>query len=131
MSRDRGEDIDGDEQLARFILTRRYIRQDNTVKPEAFIPPSDLNLSVTRHGTLTEEAVWACGDLIADAQNKDLHGRADVVTQAVRSGGLEVQAAPVPENPNHANIAGWPPEKPRQKVLAQLIAAAAEFRRRD
>jgi hypothetical protein len=39
---------------------------------------------------------------------------------------LRVVAAPIlPENLNHANVTGWPSEKPTQKIIAQQIAAAA------
>ena len=34
---------------------------------------------------------------------------------------------PTPEPRNHANIIGWPKEKPAQKIIAQEIAAAATF----
>ena len=32
----------------------------------------------------------------------------------------------LPENPNHANVIGWPAEKPAQKIIAQQIAAAVD-----
>jgi hypothetical protein len=38
---------------------------------------------------------------------------------------LAVAAAPVEGNPNHANVTGWPTEKPMQKIIAQKLAAAA------
>ena len=38
---------------------------------------------------------------------------------------LRVLAAPVSENPNHANVSGWPAEKSSQKTIAQQIALAA------
>jgi hypothetical protein len=38
---------------------------------------------------------------------------------------LQVVAAPVPENPNHANVIDWPAEKSAQKIIAQQIAEAA------
>jgi hypothetical protein len=38
---------------------------------------------------------------------------------------LHVVAAPLLENPNHANVTGWPGEKPAQKIIAQQISAAA------
>ena len=44
-----------DESLARFIFQRNYIRSDQTVKPNAFIPHPWPDLSVTRHFGLTEE----------------------------------------------------------------------------
>ncbi|MEX2120214.1 MAG: hypothetical protein WD847_11520 [Pirellulales bacterium] len=33
----------------------------------------------------------------------------------------------IPKNPNHANIGGWPMDKPAQKIIALEIAATAVF----
>jgi hypothetical protein len=52
-------------------------------------------------------------------------GRADVQVSVFQRQELHVVAAPLPENPNHANVTGWPAEKPAQKIIAQQIAAVA------
>ena len=122
------EVIAGGELLARFILQSSHIRQDHTVKPDAFIPHPYPDLSVTRHLELSEAQIWAIAVEVARSIPKTLYGRADIRAHVFRSQGLEVIAAPVPKNPNHSNVIGWPAGKPAQKIVAQQIAASAGFR---
>ena len=118
--------ITSDEWLARFIHYQRYIRQDRTVRPDAFIPHPYPDLSVTRHLHLSEAELWRIGRDVARQINKTLHGRVDAQVFVFQRQQLQLVADPVlPENPNHANVIGWPPEKPAQKIIAQQIAAAA------
>ncbi len=122
--------VTDDERLARFIVTNRWIRSDQTIRPDAFIPHPYPDLSVTRHKNLSEQELWRVGKGVADAAAKALHGRADVRASAVRRYTLEVEPDPVRGNPNHASIVGWPGEKPAQKIIAQQIAAECKFVRR-
>ncbi len=117
--------IEADEWLARFILYKRYIREDSTVRPDAFIPHPYPDLSVTRHLQVSENQLWEIGWRVARQARKTLHGRADVQASVFQRQELRVVAAPLPDNPNHANVIGWPAEKPAQKIIAQQIAAAA------
>jgi len=116
--------VSSDELLARFILYKSHLRQDGTVKPDAFIPHPWPDLSVTRHLQLLEADLWMIGWTIARQTAKILHGRADFRAAIVQQHKLEVVAAPVPNNPNHANIANWPHDKPAQKAIAQELAAS-------
>ena len=117
------------ELLARYITSSRWFRrQDQTVKQDAFIPPeSPLELSVTRHLNLSENDIWNIGREIATGQLRNLHGRADVETFHVTAQSLNVVPQPVLNNPNHANIVGWPPDKDARKMRALEIARAARF----
>jgi len=115
------------EMLARFVMVRRWIRQDNTVRSDAFIPPPDLNLSVTRHGTLSEHELWQRGHRVAEQRDKPLYGRADVSAMHVRDANLDAIEYPLYENPEHAHITGWPTEKSAQKAAAQQLAASAQY----
>lgn len=117
--------VDPNEWIARFIHYQRYIRQDRTVRPDAFIPYPWPDLSVTRHLQLTQTELWKIGQDVAREVGKTLHGRADVQAFVFQRQELRVVAAPLLENPNHANVVGWPVEKPAQKIIAQQIAAAA------
>ena len=116
------------ELLARFVMVDRWVRADQTIRPDAFIPPKDLNLSVTRHLTLSQDELWAIGQAVANAVARQpgavLHGRADIRTRDALQQNLRVEAASLPENRNHAHITGWP-EKAAQKSIAQQLAAAA------
>ncbi len=121
--------VDDHERLARFILFSGWFRKSElSVKPEAFVPHPYPDLSVTRHGELAERELWDIGKAIADFRpSATLYGRADIDVAEIRKHSLNVLAAPVKNNPNHANITGWPSEKPIQKALAQRIAAKAIF----
>jgi len=119
-----------DELLARFITSSRWFRkQDQTVKQDAFIPPENpLALSVTRHLNLTQDDIWIIGRGVAGTMVRNLHGRADVKTANVTAQRLNVVPQPVlPDNPNHANITGWPLEKNERKMRALELAKAAHF----
>lgn len=118
--------IDSDERLARFIHYQRYIRQDWTVRADAFIPYPYPDLSVTRHLQLSESELWEIARNVARQTNKPLHGRVDIKARVFQQQQLKVIADPVlPGNPNHTNVTGWPEKKPAQKRIAQEIAAAA------
>lgn len=67
--------VDPSERLTRFLLSKRQIRQDGTIRPEAFIPKPYLELSVTRHRDASETEIWEIGNAVANAQQKILHGR--------------------------------------------------------
>lgn len=117
--------IRSDEWLARFILNRTHIRHDRTVKQDAFIPHPHRDLSVTRHLQLSEAQLWEIARGVARQTHKLLQGRVDVQAAVFLRQELRVVADPIlPENPNHANVAGWPAEKPAQKIIAQQIVAA-------
>lgn len=126
-------DIEADELLARFIVSRRHIRSsDDTIRADAFIPHPYEELSVTRHRDATADELWTIGHIVAERQNKTLHGRGDVSASPIIALGLAVVPDPIvdhpelPDNPNHANVTGWPAgDKDRQRLLALQIAAEA------
>jgi len=80
--------ISPEERLARFITSKHWLRVDGTVKPDGFIPPADLNLSVTRHIGLSQEQLLKIGQdvvrEIADKRTAALYGRADLVVKQLR-----------------------------------------------
>lgn len=118
-----------EECLARFILFSQWIRSsDQTVRPDAFIPYPYPDLSVTRHINLSEEALWKIGQDVADTRPAKLYGRADIYASTAQQQHLRVDSAPVPNNPNHANITGWPTDKPAQKMIALQLAADSAYR---
>lgn len=117
--------VDSSEWLARFILFKRYLRKDRTIRPDGFIPHPWPDLSVTRHLQLTQTELWKIGQDVARKIGKTLHGRADVQALLFQRQDLRVVVAPLPENSNHANVVDWPVEKPAQKIIAQEIALAA------
>ena len=119
--------IAGEEMVARFITSSRWIRSDQTIRQDAFIPYPYPDLSVTRHKDLPDDELWRIGQKVAEARPTALYGRADVSVAQVRRQKLQVEARPIPENLNHACILGWPPDKPSQKSFAQELAAVARY----
>lgn len=117
-----------EEVLARYIVFSRWFRQDKTVKPDAFMPPENpLELSTTRHLNLSENEIWNIGNKVVAGQSRNLHGRADIEVFHVTSQLLSAVPAPTPENPNHANIIGWPDRKDARKLVALELARTARF----
>ena len=123
--------MSANEWLARFVTVKGWIRADNTIRQDAFIPPRDLNLSVTRHLKLSQDQLWKIGQGVVDAISEKHHarlfGRADLTAGAVLKAALRTEPAPIPGNPHHTHIAGWPTDKPAQKNIAQQLAAGAKF----
>jgi hypothetical protein len=120
------------ELLARFVTFRSRVRSDGTVKHDAWMPPKDLELSVTRHASLGEGEIWSRGHDVVAEVGGELFGRADITAGSVRSPespDIDVVESPIPRNPEHAHVVGWPPqsEKPRQMIIAKRLAAASIF----
>lgn len=91
------------------------------------MPHPYSELSVSLHHDMSSVQIHAVGRLVAEAQGLTYFGRADAGVSEVRSVNLDVEHAPVANNPNHANVVGWPADKASQKNLAQQVAAHALF----
>ncbi len=123
--------VDDDELLARFIVNSNEFRSDDTVKPKLFLPFSRVVLSVNRHRDSTEEEVWEVGAYVAATRKCSFYGRSDITATACNIAPLKVVAVPIkdepdqPDNPNHADITGYPATKAEQMSLATKLAAAA------
>lgn len=118
--------VGNEEQLARFVLFEKHVRKnDGTIKADAILPFKHVELSVSRHRGLSDCEVWELGRDVAEKRARPLVGRADFSALTARQQSLDV----IPSEPprNHANIVGWPPEKPAQMVRALEIAAQAKF----
>jgi hypothetical protein len=121
--------VDDDELLARFILNSNEFRGDDSVRPALFMPYKKVALSVNRHRDASLEETWQIGHAVAAQRMKTLYGRSDITVRACKVDSLSVVAKPLlAENPNHAEIVGYPPTREDQKSLAQVLAAAASRR---
>lgn len=116
-----------DEPLTRFIFSRSHFNvPKNRVKHQAFLPPTDLKLSVFRIEGLTDGEVWQIGEGLEAERDDHLHARADLASDAVVTVGLSAIRDEPP--PRHANIIGWPPDdKDSRKILAMELAAVASL----
>lgn len=121
--------VEDGERLARIILTEKHVRKDRlTAKPEAFLPYKHVELSVIRHRELTEDELWDVGREVAAKRERPLVGRGDFLARDARAQNLNVVPTIGPDLPrNHAEVVGWPPEKPAQLIRAAEIAAVATF----
>ena len=115
------------EWLARYLLRREYVRSDGSLRPDPFMPYKQVELSVTRHLGLDERELWEAGQSVAAATATTLHGRADVQAVVFVKQRLPVVQRPLAGNLNHADVVGWPADKPAQKEIALLIAREATF----
>lgn len=123
------EQVGDDEDLARFVTSKKHIKATK-VKPSAFLPnPSDNATSVYRHGGEPRSELWKIGD--DNLKVHRIYGAAFIKAGPLREALLDV----VGEEPplRHANIVGWPsdddPEmkKAREKELTLLIARQEEL----
>jgi hypothetical protein len=119
-------EVDAGEFLARFATQSGQFRADKTVKQDLFIPTANGEVSVMRHRDATVAEIWMIGRAVAAGMGRTLYGRSDVLARACATIGLRVDATPMPpDNPNHADINGWPEAKEDRKALAQKLAAVA------
>jgi hypothetical protein len=117
------------ETVTRYLMFGKWYRKDQTIKYEAFIPPDDLELSVTRLLEAAVSELWDVGARVATQAGRNLHGRADLAVQRFFSQQLRVQADVLDDNPNHAKVTGWPSDKAQQIIVAKQLAATPGLRR--
>jgi hypothetical protein len=99
-----------------------------------FVPHPHEELSVTRDRDATEDEVWNAGFEVARQRSESgprtftLHGRGDALAATYHDQNLQTLPDPVPGNPNHVNVTGWPKDdKAKQKLIALEIAKVAKF----
>jgi len=122
------EPVDQSEILSRFVVYKRWIRADNTVRPIAFTPNKNGETSVFRIYGITDKEIWDIGDYeVASKQNRPIHGRADIIASKIFLHELNVIPSEPPKR--HADITGWP-EESKQKQIALELADEARFHKR-
>jgi hypothetical protein len=118
--------VEDDELLARYVTQRGQFRpSDNQVKQNLFIPHPHKALSVTRHLEAIEAEIWAIGTDVSATLGRDLYGRVDIRANKCKIESLRVVEKPLINNPNHADVEGWPEAKEDQKAIALKLAASA------
>jgi len=113
--------------LARFIFNSDEKRDDGNVNHKLFMPYKWTELSVNRHREVSVEETWAIGFDIAIQRSKVPYGLANIRASSCCHSTLRVVPDPIlPNNPNHANIIGYPTGKEDQMALAKVLAASIE-----
>lgn len=125
------QNVDGDEAIARFITDKKYYRpSDRTVRPNAFMPASDNELSVYRVSGIVLAEILRIGiDYVARPRAKPLLGYAEVRASEFTVLGLNFVTTEVP-HPRHANVVGWP-ERVACRSKAQILAESARLHLAD
>lgn len=121
--------INSSESLGRYLTQKNHFsRMRNEVKPNAFFPPPNLQLSVYRIDGLTLDEIWKIGkENVVDsmAEPRNLYGIADVKARVVEEEKLTIMPDNLPSR--HANILDWPSEEARWLSITQRIAAEAKL----
>jgi len=136
LTADNVPEVESNERLSRFVFSRSHINQQTKLlKADAFVPHPYEELSVMRDREATEAEIWAAGHLIGEVRSKSvgrlvsLRGRGDAIAGTYHDQKLKTVPDPVPGNPNHVNVTGWPSkdDKASQKLIALEIAKVAKF----
>jgi hypothetical protein len=114
-----------DERITRYITEKGKIRP-STGKPgyNAYMPPTNLRLSVYRTEEMMDPEIWQVGDDFVSRPDRPVLARADLPARAYLSHQLAFDLDGRP-HPRHANVAGWSAEHSLQKMIALQLAEAS------
>lgn len=122
---------DEGEATSRFAFEDGYFRSgDGTVKPKAFRPDRQGEVSMFRTCDLEDGEIWQLGD-DAGAERipaKAAIARCELTIAQVRSVGLLYTIAEPPTR--HAVINGWPADDGQSQLKSLQLAQLASLRRR-
>ena len=115
------------EPLARFLVHGSDFKAASG-RPtyNAFMPSPSGETSVYRVEGLGHGDIRTIGAAHVEPYRGPLKGHAIQVVQAVVALGLVVESKPTP-HPAHANIKGWSLSRPRDRIVAEKIAATANL----
>jgi hypothetical protein len=123
--------IDPTENISRFIFSKDYFNSEKSaVKVAAFMPKEGGDISVYRTFSCAEEKIWWLGEWYVARLRKDgrtLLARADLRASDFFAQNLAIKKHPHP-HPRHANVSGWPDDKPARKMKATALANVASLR---
>lgn len=112
------------ESLAVFILDSNKLKADGA-HWRAFLPGDDGERSVFRIDNVTRDEVVAIGlEHVANPVQRPLRGWAQFLAAVARLQPVTLMAIEPP--PRHAVIKDWPPEPEKRKVIAMVLADAAD-----
>lgn len=116
------------ENLSHYLFAEsHYDAMKKRVIYTAFMPRSDdLRVSVFRTSGLDEQYVWSIGEDVGQKSNRTLRARGDIIAVEVRK--LDLDIDPDNNPPRHANIIGWPQDKPKRQLIAQGLASVATLK---
>lgn len=110
--------------FTRFIYSRSHLKD----LYNAFMPPSSGGLSVCQVLGRSEQKLWRLGRKVRT--DRELRGRADFDADAVRLASADLRlVVDHVDYRGHANVLGWPAEKPRRMHFAKQLARSAQVHR--
>ena len=126
--------IGQDECVTHFIFYHGHIDENRGLVDHAAFKPhkTDRNFSVYRIKGCSEKRIWLIGYLFVELRRSDkriILARGDVECKIVFDQGLRITPKPSP-HPRHAEVIGWPDDKPTQKLKQIALAQAAKLRLR-
>src|SRR5712692_6765886 len=119
--------VDPAEDISRFIFSKDHFKE--TVKVGAFMPKEGADISVYRTTSCTEEKIWWLGDWYVARPRVDhrpLLARGDLNASDFSAQDLVIRKHSTP-HPRHANVVGWPNDKPTRKMKATALANLARL----
>ncbi|HEV7280230.1 MAG TPA: hypothetical protein VGN57_08460 [Pirellulaceae bacterium] len=117
--------VDDDEVVCRFAFSRSEV-SENRVHWSAFkIRERDKGFSVMRQREADEADLIREGQKVGDLRNKSLIGWADLLAANILALDLELHPRLEHDNPNHADVLGYPDKKESRDKLAMKLADTA------
>jgi hypothetical protein len=105
--------------IARFLFSGHCT--PTRVKENAFLPPPNLSLSVAIADGLQESAAREIALTYLEKPDRPCKGYATIPADCIVAESLSITRDDEPYI-RHAVVEGWPPDKPRQKAIAQRLA---------
>lgn len=117
--------LEASDRLSRFLIQSNQFSARG-VSYRAFIPPSNLELSVFHTTGQSDAEVWTTGRIhVADPRGRRPYGRADIEVVEMFSRGLRTRLDEPP--PQHWVAEGWSCCKDEQLDLAHELAASSRL----
>lgn|SRR5258708_3221602 len=126
--------IGNSERLSRYIFNISSFKTSakHHLESTAFLPnpKKDNTVSVYRTDKCDEDKVWWLSDRFVTrfmVARKQSIARADInASYVLANPQLKLESCTRP-HPRHANVSGWPSEKPAQKLIALKILQSAKI----
>jgi hypothetical protein len=116
------------EAITRYIFSsKHYARTTNRIRYNAFMPKNG-ETSIFLINNLDDEQIWYIGETyVAPISSRTLLARGDLESSDIYKEGLEIKPDTT-KHKLHANIIGWPLEKPEKvRYIAMELAENAQL----
>jgi hypothetical protein len=117
-------ELDPIETVSRFLLHDEIRAKDSTVRHGAFLPASNLKLSVFRVSSLSDREIWVLAAEKVEPTRGPVIGRGDLSVAQIVENKLKVTPDAVSTS-RHADIVEWPDDRNLRATIAKELAALA------